>query len=72
MEPYKPIACALYDQLELLALRKQKVRLTLDNSEELELVIRDLQQANGAEWLISHESDPIRLDQIASISPKED
>lgn len=68
MKAYTPIACALYDQLELLALRGQKVRVKLQGGNEVELVIRDLQQADGAEWLISDEYDRIRLDELLSVA----
>jgi len=43
---YKPIACGLYDELELRALRKQKVNLLFFNdkneNESIDCVIADL------------------------------
>jgi len=52
---YKPIACGLYDELELRALRKQKVTLTFlnDNSETeiIKCVIADLFSKDKIEFL---------------------
>ena len=43
---YKPIACGLYDELELRSLRKQKAKLTFQNDNKenkiIECIISDL------------------------------
>lgn len=68
---YKPIACGLYDELELRALRKQKVTLTFlnDNSETetIECVIADLFSKDKTEFLKTTEGKIIRLDDIVEL-----
>jgi Rho-binding antiterminator len=68
---YKPIACGLYDELELRALRKQKVTLTFlnDNSESetIECVIADLFLKDKTEFLKTTEGKIIRLDDIVEL-----
>ena len=52
---YKPIACGLYDELELRALRKQKVKIVFlndKNENEIdECVIADLFSKDKVEYL---------------------
>ena len=52
---YKPIACGLYDGLELRALRKQKITLKFLNdkneTEIIECVIADLFSKDKTEFL---------------------
>ena len=68
---YKPIACGLYDELELRALRKQKVTLTIlnDNSETatIECVIADLFSKDKTEFLKTTDERIIRLDDIVEL-----
>ncbi|MCU0343134.1 MAG: hypothetical protein MUF28_04860 [Ignavibacterium sp.] len=65
---YKPIACGLYDELELRALRKQKVNLVIINeqneNEALTCIIADLFSKDKAEYLKTLDGRIIRLDNI--------
>ena len=68
---YKPIACGLYDELELRALRKQKVTLTFLNDngepETIECVIDDLFSKDKTEFLKTTDGRIIRLDDIVEL-----
>ena len=65
---YKPIACGLYDELELRALRKQTVSLVFindkDENETIQCTITDLFSKDKTEYLKTNESQVIRLDNI--------
>ena len=65
---YKPIACGLYDELELRALRKQKVNLVITNeqneNESLTCIITDLFSKDKTEYLKTGDGRIIRLDNI--------
>jgi Rho-binding antiterminator len=65
---YKPIACGLYDELELRALRKQKVNLVITNeqneNESLTCIITDLFSKDKTEYLKTGDGRTIRLDNI--------
>ena len=68
---YKPIACGLYDELELRALRKQKVKIVfLNNKNENEIdecVIADLFSKDKVECLKTDAGKIIRLDDIIEL-----
>lgn len=68
---YKPIACGLYDELELRALRKQKINLTFQNdineNETIECVIIDLFSKDKTEFLKTNDGKIIRLDDILEL-----
>lgn len=68
---YKPIACGLYDELELRALRKQKLTLTFLNdkneTEIIECVIADLFSKDKTEFLKTTDGRIIRLDDIVEL-----
>ncbi len=68
---YKPLACGLYDELELRALRKQKVTLTFlnDNGETeiIECIISDLFSKDKTEFLKTTGEKIIRLDDIVEL-----
>ncbi|MBW7842206.1 MAG: hypothetical protein H3C40_05735 [Ignavibacterium sp.] len=65
---YKPIACGLYDELELRALRKQRVKIIFlnakDNNELIECIITDLFSKDNTEYLKTDNGRIIRLDNI--------
>ncbi len=65
---YKPIACGLYDELELRALRKQKINLLFINdkneNESIDCVIADLFSKDKTEYLKTDNDRIIRLDNI--------
>lgn len=68
---YKPIACGLYDELELRALRKQKITLKFLNdkneTEIIECVIADLFSKDKTEFLKTTDGRIIRLDDIVEL-----
>ncbi|MBK7632607.1 MAG: hypothetical protein IPJ23_18310 [Ignavibacteriales bacterium] len=68
---YKPIACELYDELELRALRKQVIKLsyTNDNNENeiIECVIADLFSKDKIEFLKTIDGKIIRLDDMVEL-----
>lgn len=68
---YKPIACGLYDELELRALRKQNVKLIITNekndSELIDCVISDLFSKDKVEYLKTNNGRIIRLDDILEL-----
>lgn len=68
---YKPIACGLYDELELRALRKQKVKIVFLNdkkeNEIVECVIADLFSKDNVEYLKTDTGLIIRLDDVVEV-----
>jgi len=68
---YKPIACGLYDELELRALRKQKITLKflndINEAEIIECVIADLFSKDKTEFLKTTDERIIRLDDIVEL-----
>ena len=68
---YKPIACGLYDELELRALRKQKITLKflndINEAEIIECVIADLFSKDKTEFLKTTYERIIRLDDIVEL-----
>lgn len=68
---YKPIACGLYDELELRALRKQKTKITFRNEsgniQTTDFVISDLIAKDKAEYLKTSDGTIIRLDDILEV-----
>ncbi len=68
---YTPINCSLYDELELLAMRKQPVVLEQTHGETLKLVIKTFVTRKGeGEFLLGTAEEEIRLDQIAKVDGK--
>ena len=68
---YKPIACGLYDELELRALRKQKVKITFINekseNQSIECIITDLFSKDRIEFLKTSDDKIIRLDDVLEL-----
>lgn len=68
---YKPIACGLYDELELRALRKIKVKIVFINdkneTDTIESIINDLFSKDKVEYLKTDAGKIIRLDDIIEI-----
>lgn len=68
---YKPIACGLYDELELRAIRKQRVKLIFQNdkkgNEVIECIISDLFSKDKIEFLKTNDGRIIRLDDILEL-----
>ncbi len=70
-QDYRPIACGLHSELELLAMHRRRVRLVLDEG-TLEGRVLDLAVHDRAEFLVLEsggERHEIRLDRIRSIEP---
>jgi len=68
--PYRRIACRLYDELELLALRGQMVTLVFrseSKSETLQDRITDLFSEADAEFLRTETGRVIRLDALEAV-----
>ena len=74
-EAYKPVACELHSEYELLAMHRSRVSLhTLDNQGmalQLQCHVMDIRTSEGAEYLIvtddSNTTHQFRLDKIQSI-----
>lgn len=68
---YKPIACGLYDELEVRALRKQKVTITFINdkneNENIVCAIADLFSKDKSEFLKTSDGKIIRLDKLLEL-----
>ena len=68
---YKPVACGLYDELELRALRKQTVCLVFFNdknkNETIQCTIIDLFSKDKTEYLKTNEGLVIRLDNVVEM-----
>ena len=75
---YQPISCEIHSELELAAMRRQPVILTVaseDNQapQSYEAIIEDVVIQDHAEYakvLIDGKHSLIRLDHITGISPK--
>lgn len=68
MDEYSPIDCNFYDRLEEAATLKQRVRLFLGAEEQVDGVIADLWQHDGAEWVRLADGREIRLDHVEGIT----
>lgn len=67
---YTPVSCALYSKLELYALRKRTLLITVNNNgliEEKKVTIISLRTRNKVEYLVSDDLNEIRLDDIVTI-----
>lgn len=71
---YVPINCDLYDELEILAMHKQKaVIVYTDNGEEKtlqEALIKNVYSRNKVEYLLLETGAEIRLDQLVMVDGK--
>lgn len=73
MTNYQPLACHLYDLLEIYTLRRlpTRVRYTTEEGREIcveEVRLKDLQTIRGEEFLwLDNGSKPIRLDRLISV-----
>lgn len=69
---YIPVSCALYDQLELLAMRKIRVQLGYESEHILsftEGIIQDIYTGeNHVEFLKLNNGMVIRLDQLKTLN----
>lgn len=77
--PYRPIACALHDELQLRALRRARVTVRYRSTpgpghaasapdvRELEGRVVDVRTRDGAEYLVLAQGDEIRLDRLVDV-----
>lgn len=66
---YTPLACHLYDELEIAAMRKRAVELVVmaeESESTLTTVIADLWARDGVEYMKLADGTVYRLDQIRS------
>jgi len=70
-EPYRPIACAIHDQLEAIAMLRHPYRIGYrDASGEAQVAegrIHDIRVRGGAEFLVLQDGMEIRLDRILTL-----
>lgn len=70
-DAYRPIACSLHDQLEVVALRGRPVRLRVREPDgsvrELEDRVVDWVARDGAEWVVLGAGGEVRLDRLVSV-----
>lgn len=72
MSDYTPINCSLYDELELLAIRKNPIDIILKSGETIHDIISTLETRKGeGEFLILNSGKEIRLDQLAIVDDKD-
>ena len=68
---YKPIACGLYDELELRALRKQRISLVYKDDNHvlktIDCIIMDLFSKDKVEYLKTDAGLIIRLDDLVAV-----
>jgi len=71
---YNPINCNLYDELEILAMRKQRTSiLFIDNETQVELedaLIKNLYSREKIEYMVLESGVEIRLDQLIEVDGK--
>ncbi|QDV43967.1 hypothetical protein Enr13x_38280 [Stieleria neptunia] len=69
-EPYTPISCTFYDQLEILAMRKSPTTIRYRDAEEHEqqttAVVVDVYSKDKQEWVKLDDGTIIRLDRLIS------
>ncbi|QEF98257.1 hypothetical protein Mal15_23060 [Stieleria maiorica] len=73
-EPYTPISCGFYDQLEILAMRKSpttiRYRDAEDHEQQITAVVADVYSEDKQEWLKLDDGTIIRLDRLISADRK--
>jgi len=74
-EKYIPINCDFYDEIEILAMRKNKCKIVYRDKEDkvqtlVDVIINDVYAKNKEEFLIINNELKIRLDQLISIDDK--
>ena len=68
---YTPLSCSLHDELEALAVRRERVRIRFRDSEGTEREVHgsivDVWSEGGAEHLRCDDGTTIRLDRLVEI-----
>jgi len=71
VEPYKRIPCGVYDQFELLAMRRSLVHIRYrdeaSNHFEIDDTIMDLKSINKVEYVLLKSGISIRLDWVLQL-----
>lgn len=67
---YTPISCAVYDEYELAAIRKDELKVVLSNSKSYEGRIKTLISKEGIEYMILDSGHEFRLDEIKEVKLK--
>lgn len=73
-DTYKPVACAFYDQLEYLAMKKQIILIEYTDhhgEHSSPVIIQDFITRKKEEFLITTSHIEIRLDKITRINGQE-
>ena len=69
--PYTPINCHLYDQLEIYAMHRDildiSIRLVGGEKRELSTRINDLYVRDGVEYVFLETGEEIRMDHLVSV-----
>ncbi len=73
-EPYQPISCAYYDELEALATLRKNCWIVYKNEageqQEIEAVIKDFYIQDKVEYMLLSDGKQIRLDYILQVDGK--
>ena len=69
MKTYEPIACGLYDHLEIFAMRKQEVQIVLHDGTSFTDTIQTLEARKGdGEYMVLISGREIRLDALQRVN----
>lgn len=72
---YKRVSCDFYDQLEIHASRKSRLKIKFVNEDEetkeLKTAIKTLETKNKEEFLVTESGHRLRLDRILGLSEEE-
>lgn len=73
MSDYQPVSCELYDRLELLLSRRQRVEWRLQDMDAGERVVVgravDLYSRDAQEFVCLEEGTAVRLDRLLGVLP---
>jgi transcriptional antiterminator Rof (Rho-off) len=68
---YSPVPCALYDELELLAIRQNPAVIELTSGEKISILVKTIEtRPSKEEFLIAATGQELRLDQIKTLNGK--
>jgi transcriptional antiterminator Rof (Rho-off) len=67
MTDYKPIACVIYDELEILSMRGKHVKVTFDGDQVTEGKIVGLSTRNSEEFMKLDNGHEFRLDRVSTL-----
>jgi transcriptional antiterminator Rof (Rho-off) len=68
---YTPVSCALYDELELLAIRQNPAEIELVGGQKISILVKTIEtRPSKEEFLIAATGQELRLDQIKTLNGK--